>query len=76
MLTTEHHYEPNWLVASADEAVDVFRSKGGQVISEPFDLPVGRPGLVLDPFGNTLVLLDLSNEEYDTDEADNVTGVS
>ena len=77
VLTAEHGYEPNWLVQSVDDAVDVFRSNGGQVIAEPFDIPVGRLGVVLDPFGNALVLLDLSRKgTYTTDETGDVTGVS
>jgi hypothetical protein len=56
-------------------AVEVFRSNGGQVIAEPFDIPVGRLGVVLDPFGNALVLLDLSKGTYTTDETGDVTGV-
>jgi predicted enzyme related to lactoylglutathione lyase len=75
VLTTEHGYEPNWLVESVDAAVEVFRSNGGQVIAEPFDIPVGRLGVVLAPFGNALVLLDLSKGTYTTDETGDVTGV-
>jgi len=75
VLTTEHGYEPNWLVESVDDAVEVFRSHGGQVIAEPFDIPVGRLGVVLDPFGNALVLLDLSKGTYTTDATGDVTGV-
>ena len=76
VLTPEHGYEPNWLVESVDDAVEVFRSNGGQVIAEPFDIPVGRLGVVLDPFGNALVLLDLSKGTYTTDATGDVTGVS
>lgn len=76
VLTTEHGYEPNWLVASVDDAVEVFRSNGGQVVAEPFDIPVGRLGVVLDPFGNALVLLDLSKGTYITDKTGDVAGVS
>lgn len=76
VLTTEQGSEPNWLVESVDEAVETFRSNGGQVIVEPHPIPVGRLAVVLDPFGNALVLLDLSAGTYDTDEQGNVTGVS
>jgi predicted enzyme related to lactoylglutathione lyase len=76
VLTTEHGYEPNWLVESVDAAVEVFRSNGGQVIAEPFDIPVGRLGVVLDPFGNALVLIDLSKGTYTTNESGDVTGFS
>ncbi|MDA2972777.1 MAG: VOC family protein [Actinomycetota bacterium] len=54
VLTTEHGYEPNWLVDSVDDAVEVFRSNGGHIIAGPFYIPVGRLGVVLDPFGNAL----------------------
>jgi predicted enzyme related to lactoylglutathione lyase len=76
VLTTEHGYEPNWLVESVDHAVEVFSANGGHVVAEPFDIPVGRLGVVLDPFGNALVLLDLSKGTYTTDETGDVTGVS
>ena len=76
VLTTEHGYEPNWLVESVDDAVEVFRSNGGRIIAEPCDIPVGRLGVVLDPFGNALVLLDLSKGTYTADETGDVTGVS
>jgi hypothetical protein len=42
----------------------------------PFDIPVGRVAVVADPFGNTLVLLDLSKGRYVTDGAGEVTGVT
>jgi predicted enzyme related to lactoylglutathione lyase len=76
VLTIERGYEPNWLVESVDVAVEDFRSNGGQVIAEPFDIPVGRVGVVLDPFGNALVLVDLSKGTYDTDESGAVTAVT
>jgi predicted enzyme related to lactoylglutathione lyase len=76
VLTAEHGYEPNWLVNSVDDAVEVFRSDGGHVIAGPFDIPVGRLGVVLDPFGNALVMLDLSKGTNTTDETGVVIGVS
>jgi NADPH2:quinone reductase len=48
---------------------------GGKVVEAPFDIPVGRLAVVADPFGNPLVLLDLSKGRYRTDEAGRVTGV-
>jgi predicted enzyme related to lactoylglutathione lyase len=60
VLTTQQGYEPNWLVASADEAAAAVQAAGGQVLAGPFDIPVGRVAVVADPFGNALVLLDLS----------------
>lgn len=37
------------------------------MVTGPFDIPVGRVVAVADPFGNTLVLLDLSKGHYVTD---------
>jgi hypothetical protein len=46
-----------------------------RVVTQPFDIPVGRIAVVQDPFGNTLVLLDLSKGYYVKDGRGNVTGV-
>lgn len=75
VLATQLPYEPNWLVASADDAAAAFESAGGQLVAEPVDIPVGRVAVVADPFGNRLVLLDLSKGRYVTDSAGTVTGV-
>ncbi|TDD68770.1 hypothetical protein E1262_15035 [Jiangella aurantiaca] len=39
------------------------------------DVPVGRVGIVEDPFGNALVLIDLSRGRYRTDVDGRVVGV-
>lgn len=75
VLTTRHGYEPNWLVDSVDVAVEVVREAGGEVVADPFDIPVGRVAVVRDPFGNILVLVDLSKGRYTTDDEGAVTGV-
>ena len=75
VLTTEHRYEPNWLVESVDNVVEVFRANGGRVMVEPHDIPVGRLAVVMDPFGDSLVALDLSKGKFVTDPSGNVTGV-
>ena len=76
VLTTEHGYEPNWLVESVEDAATQLVAGGGTVVVEPFDIPVGRVAVVLDPFGNALVLVDMSKGLYSTDEDSTVTGVS
>lgn len=45
------------------------------MLAAPFDIPVGRVAVVADPFSNVLVLIDLSNGRYTTDDAGNVTFV-
>jgi predicted enzyme related to lactoylglutathione lyase len=75
VLTTELDYAPSWLVASADDAARGIADAGGRVVTEPFDIPVGRAAVVADPFGNRLVLLDLSKGLYTTGDDGTVTGV-
>jgi predicted enzyme related to lactoylglutathione lyase len=76
VLTTRQRYEPDWKVASADAAAEVFGANGGKVLVEPQDIPIGRLAVVEDPFGNRLVLLDSTKGTYDTDESGTVTGIS
>ena len=76
VLTTRQEYAPAWLVSSADEAARAIQAAGGRVLAGPSDIPVGRVTIVADPFGNALVLLDLSKGEYVTDDAGQVTGVA
>ena len=68
--------ETDLLVESADGAAQRFAETGGTVIVPPSDIPVGRVAVVQDPWGNRLVLLDLSKGTFDTDAEGNVTGVS
>lgn len=75
VLTTEHGYEPNWLVESVDRAMRDFVEAGGLVLAGPFDIPVGRVGVVTDPFENVLVLVDLTKGRYQTDDSGKVTEV-
>ncbi len=75
VLTTRFGYEPIWLVSSVPEAVERIVAAGATVIAEPREIPVGRVAVVLDPFGNALVLLDLSKGTYEVDRAGHVTGV-
>jgi len=76
VLTTRQGYEPNWLVHSADEAAGAFERAGGTVLAPPIDIPVGRVAVVRDPFGNVLVLIDLSKGRYDVDPDGSVVGVT
>jgi predicted enzyme related to lactoylglutathione lyase len=75
VLTTEQRLEPNWLVASVPEAARTIVEGGGRVVVEPTDIPVGRIAVVSDPFGNPLVLIDLSRGRYATASDGTVTGL-
>jgi len=64
--------EVDLLVESVDIAVHNFKEAGGSIIEPPFDIPVGRCAVVQDPWGNNLVILDLSKGLLRTDEEGNV----
>jgi hypothetical protein len=67
VLTTREGYEVNWLVDSVPAAVRAMVDTGGTILAEERPVPVGRLAVVADPFGNALVLLDLSAGTYRTD---------
>jgi lactoylglutathione lyase len=66
--------EIDFNVASADAAATRFREAGGKIVVPPFDIQIGRCVVVQDPWGNPLVLLDLSKGLLATDEEGNVIG--
>ena len=75
VLSTNLEYAVNWLVTSVSEAVERILEAGGKLILEPTQIPVGRLAVVNDPFGNALVMLDLSAGRYVTDVGGRVLGV-
>lgn len=75
VLSTELPAEPNWLVRDAAQAAASVQRAGGRILQAPVDIPVGRVAVAADPFGNRLVLVDLSKGLYRTDEAGAVIGV-
>jgi predicted enzyme related to lactoylglutathione lyase len=66
--------EPNFLVRSVEQAVESFFRAGGSVVVQPFDIQIGRCAVVADPWGNRLVLLDMSKGALLTDAQGNVIG--
>ena len=75
MLSEHLPYTPNWLVPSVSEAVADVIAAGGAVVVERHAIAVGRLAVVADPFGNSLVLIDLSTGQYTVDETGRVMGV-
>ena len=59
--------EVDWLVDSADAAAERFVAAGGELVVPPFDIASGRCAVVRDPWGNRLVLLDMSKGPLVTD---------
>ncbi len=75
VIQTERKAEPALLVASADDAAARVIEAGGTVVVPPHDIPIGRVVVAENPWGNRLVLLDLSKGTFVTDADGNVTGV-
>jgi predicted enzyme related to lactoylglutathione lyase len=75
VLSTNLEYAVNWLVTSVPAAIETIVEAGGKVLLKPTQIPVGRLAVVIDPFGNALVLLDLSAGRYVTDVDGGVLGV-
>ncbi len=65
--TEREGLEVNLLVASVGEAVARIVEAGGSVAVQPFDIQIGRCAVVEDPWGNPLVLLDMSKGRLVTD---------
>ena len=72
--TERREMEPNLLVDSADDAAARIVEAGGSVVAEPFDIQIGRCAVVEDPWGNSLVILDMSKGRLVTDADGNVVG--
>ena len=72
--TEEQRQEIDLLVNSADEAAEFIQHAGGKVIVPPFDIQIGRCAVVEDPWGNPLVLLDISKGLLATDSKGNIIG--
>jgi lactoylglutathione lyase len=77
VLQTERQgIEVDFLVSSADTAALEFEQAGGSILVPPFDIQIGRCAVVKDPWGNELVLLDMSKGRLVTDAQGNVIGNS
>jgi predicted enzyme related to lactoylglutathione lyase len=66
--------ETDILVENVGDAIKEFVAAGGSIVTEPFDIQIGRCVVVKDPFGNVLVLLDSSKGKLKTDKAGKVIG--
>lgn len=60
VISTAVPQEADLLVENADEAYRFLIGNGCKPLREPFDVAIGRMGVVLDPWGNVLQFLDLS----------------
>jgi uncharacterized protein len=74
VLNTEVNQETEFLVDNAKAAFSRLVEAGAKVIREPFEIQVGTCAVVLDPWGNEIVIVDLSKGLLKTDENKNVVG--
>lgn len=61
LQTEEPGIEVDLLVDDVEGAVERFVAAGGTLANGPFEIEIGRCAVVADPWGNTLVLLDMSH---------------
>ena len=66
--------ETDLLVDSVEDAVERFVAAGGRLLSGPFAIQIGKCAVVADPFGNVLVMLDMSQGRLLTDEEGRIVG--
>ncbi len=74
LQTTRKTQETDLLVEEGDEAVKQMVEAGSSVVEAPFDIRVGRCAVVDDPWGNRLVILDLSEGTLLTNREGKVIG--
>ncbi len=66
--------EVDLLVDSVGAAAQRFVESGGRIVNGPFDIAIGKCAVVADPWGNVLVMLDMTEGRLTTDAEGNVTG--
>ena len=66
--------EVDLMVESVPEAIDRFCKAGGSKLHGPFPIRIGLCAVVIDPWGNRLVLLDASKGPLRTDADGRVEG--
>src|SRR6266487_1915468 len=74
LQTEDRRQEVDFLVDSADKSAELLKQAGGKILIPPFDIQIGRCVVVEDPWGNPLVLLDISKGLLKTDADRNVIG--
>lgn len=75
VLQTERRYqEVDIKVESVTQAVEEIRQAGGEIVSGPFDIRIGKCAVIRDPFGNEYIILDSTKGTFITDEDGNIIG--
>lgn len=61
-------------VDSVIKALPQIKKAGGQVISGPFDIKIGKCAAIKDPWNNKYIILDSSKGLFITDDEGNIIG--
>lgn len=72
--TDRPHAETDILVNSVPDAVERFTASGGKLLSGPFEIQIGLCAVLQDPFGNILVILDMSKGRLISDLSGRILG--
>jgi predicted enzyme related to lactoylglutathione lyase len=72
--TDDRPLETDFKVASVPKTIDAFTRAGGRVVVEPFEIRIGLCAVLLDPWNNSIVVLDTSKGVLVVDENKNITG--
>jgi lactoylglutathione lyase len=72
LYTQPKGLEIDFEVDDVDEAATRFVEAGGQLVSEPFEILIGKCVVVKDPWDNQYVLLDTGKGLLETDTEKNV----
>ncbi|MEO5627848.1 MAG: VOC family protein [Candidatus Saccharimonadales bacterium] len=75
VLSTVLNSQTDLLVEDAVEAANLIAANGGKIKNGPIEVDIGKVMVVEDPFGNELILIDLSKGRYQTSDDGKVTGV-
>jgi len=66
--------ETDLLVGSVDAAIERWVEAGGKLVNGPFEIQIGKCAVIADPFGNVVVMLDMSRGALVTDSDGRVVG--
>jgi len=66
--------ETDLLVDDVVDSIDRIVAAGGRLLVGPFDIQIGRCAVMRDPWGNELVILDMSKGTLKVGAAGNVVG--
>lgn len=66
------HPEIDLMVDSVQESIEKFRTSGGRVLIEPFEIKIGYCSVLEDPWKNRFVVLDRSKGLLKVDKKKNV----